>query len=885
MAKVFSINYSQGKLTDKFGSVGTNTNAIFQQTEKGLAPYFNGNGVITYTGISKPATSYSLAFATKITSLVSERQPLGYNTGSGFQVYMADGSGVLTWTNTSGAVSSGVSDKVGEWVHYVLVSDASGNYKYIYRNGILIASGANHINLTNADLYIGRRNQNANFWKGFIGGEVALFDTALTSQEVAKLYSEFVSLQPISKPKRGFLVNKPNDFSKERYKTVGSELMTTISNASGYEYSTFTSSGANITSAITSTIGRALSNDLGSCSIGDKYLISINLTLNSGSYPEFSMRENNAGGINLASSYNRVLVSGDNTFQITTQVASTDPRLVLISSSASNYSATISVKKLSGLVAAYNMQKVGNTLVDISGNGNNASIVGNKNGVIQTKDGLKLDGTAGVSRTALSAITQAGTYTINCRVKFNSLLGIGIVWANGLGSSDRNGLVVNVVGALSFEKYNGTAYSGKRASGILANTWYNISCVNTGGTHTLYVNGVEETSTSTINELGNSAQELNIGIDLPNGTGTRNANMDIADFKVYNRALSLQEVKDYHNSFAKQPYLVEDFSDAPADGTSIVPRDWQKISGSWKVGEITLTAGERLTNGDFSNGLTGWTTSIGAGNNATVVNGQLLWECIVAGTGLDVYQPTKLTVGKRYRFTYDIISSTSSTGISIVASGGTILNCAVGTGRTQEFTASHTTFFLTRNNAATIVLDNLSIVEIDPLPTLTKGSKYLECVTAGYLSIPSKQAYGTWEFDWYKGADASQLVIWLMSDKIITKTPNGDSVNGYHLWLYTDEKIYLQRDSGGTYVTLNSSSWTFNNNTWHRIKVTRTTSGLFNVLIKGGGLTPTAGYDGWYLAFTAVTDATVTSSNYLGVYMGAAGDRIANIKLTNGVIV
>lgn len=175
------------------------------------------------------------------------------------------------------------------------------------------------------------------------------------------------------------------------------------------------------------------------------------------------------------------------------------------------------------------------------------------------------------------------------------------------------------------------------------------------------------------------------------------------------------------------------------------------------------------------------------------------------------------------------------------------------------------------------------------LKTIKKGTKYLECVTAGILAIPSKQAYGTWEFDLYKGADINIIDILLIFSKATIIA--GNNGNGYSTGFSISERLFTiqnwtngslsqQRYTAADYVKIN---------TWYCIKVTRTLAGVFTLLIKGGAFTPTTGYDGWTLISTTgglgtnpVTDTTYTTSEYFVIDIDA-GDRIANIKLTDGI--
>ena len=153
--------------------------------------------------------------------------------------------------------------------------------------------------------------------------------------------------------------------------------------------------------------------------------------------------------------------------------------------------------------------------------------------------------------------------------------------------------------------------------------------------------------------------------------------MNTKDFRIYNRALTEQEVKDYHNQFVT-PSLQEDFSSEGADEIAKVPTGWVKQSGSFKVGEI-------------------------------------------------------------------------------------------------------------------ITPDSV-------LETIKKGTKYLECVTAGLIAIPSKQAYGTWEFDLFHYTGNKE--IYFISDK------SNILGSGYRLRFTSDNRIQFSRFTGGSYPTL----WGTNSN-------------------------------------------------------------------------
>ena len=90
-------------------------------------------------------------------------------------------------------------------------------------------------------------------------------------------------------------------------------------------------------------------------------------------------------------------------------------------------------------------------------------------------------------------------------------------------------------------------------------------------------------------------------------------------------------------------------------------------------------------------------------------------------------------------------------------------------------------------NGWTVSSGAYAVVDSTPL---SGGTKALKCNTAGLIYIPNNQAYGSWEFDWYKGADANQMRIWIIS------TINTGA--GYELRPSLVEKIsfYLDTSTG-----------------------------------------------------------------------------------------
>ena len=150
-----------------------------------------------------------------------------------------------------------------------------------------------------------------------------------------------------------------------------------------------------------------------------------------------------------------------------------------------------------------------------------------------------------------------------------------------------------------------------------------------------------------------------------------------------------------------------------------------------------------------------------------------------------------------------------------------------------------------------------------------KNTKVISCSTAGFLYMPSTQAYGEWRFDLYKALDANATNAALLSSS------RSSVVTGSQTFQFdTVEEARIQQDAAE--VTFCSPTSYVAVATWYRIKITRSATGVFTLWIKGGA------YTGWTLMAPSgvytnpFTDAVNTTSAYF-VLDFDAGDMIANI--------
>jgi hypothetical protein len=229
----------------------------------------------------------------------------------------------------------------------------------------------------------------------------------------------------------------------------------------------------------------------------------------------------------------------------------------------------LSVKKVTGLVAAYNMiPSPDGVLVDISGNGRELNyVLGINKKPISSKDGLKFtDGHLGDS-TAIQQVSLSKNYTVCSRFKiedFSRNSGV-MIWSNGIDGTNRQGLNVSNLGHISYDNYNGSVYNGKRADVYAEeNKWITAVCVCTSDSTStkLYLDGEEITNVSNNGGLGGGAAGIEIGGD----GSTRPLIGEIADLKFFNYAFSAEEAAEYHNSFSKLTKR-GNFSDHPVGST------------------------------------------------------------------------------------------------------------------------------------------------------------------------------------------------------------------------------------------------------------------------------------------------------------------------------
>jgi len=222
----------------------------------------------------------------------------------------------------------------------------------------------------------------------------------------------------------------------------------------------------------------------------------------------------------------------------------------------------LSVKKVTGLVAAYNMIPNDGTLVDISGEGNDGTIVDcfeSKNGIVfsDSHDLSKID--CGFTDHVMTGKATSLAFRFK---KYNAGRIVTLrssVIANGMLTVDAN---------LRVSYYNGSynANPTDLDNSLQDGVWYNAVIIydEPNDITTVYVNGVKVSTGS-----GANMSPGNPFIFGQRSTGLTVLTGELADFNVFNYAFSEQESLAYHQQWADQVKFKGILTDDHAVGDSI----------------------------------------------------------------------------------------------------------------------------------------------------------------------------------------------------------------------------------------------------------------------------------------------------------------------------
>jgi len=573
MAKIFDIDFRKSTFIDSVsGTLMDNSgDVVFKNTEKGMSANFQ----LDSNYISMPK-SFDLNNDWSIACVVKPNVNLIFTAWDYF----------LGLTNSNGDNTGGILFATSRYLGYYddetnfdksynvdLILDKWYHFIATHSNGVINVYTDNVFNVTQtltkslktfSHIFIVKNyTGSSNGFKGFIAKD-SLYDHVLTSKERSKLYQEFLHSKSIYPPKRNFITNKPKDLSNERYThlydtwvadfSVDSDgltnyLNTTVAgNIDNVSDGTTTKNNCvSITSTSGASVPRAKNNILLD---GQKNIFTFTYYRPEDTGVVAYAYNGNAANLIYAfdvigewTTVTTILDSVDTQFQLTVGATAADDVI---------YFSEIIIKQYTGLVVSYNMKpSAGGVLVDISGNGNNGTI----SGIVATKDGMTSNkGDERISFTAITLDRNASCIFLKFKANSLNLIGSygGLNYIASYNTRYNSDIYVTNTSILQVE--GNTNNDLWCVVNLEENDYHDVVINANNGTVKTYVNGIyintrTPTSNLTLNHL--------FGNDILNDMFS---DIEIIDFRIYNRVLSLQEIKAYHNSFAKQTYIQEDFS-------------------------------------------------------------------------------------------------------------------------------------------------------------------------------------------------------------------------------------------------------------------------------------------------------------------------------------
>ena len=399
----------------------------------------------------------------------------------------------------------------------------------------------------------------------------------------------------------------------------------------------------------------------------------------------------------------------------------------------------------------------GTTWTDLSGNGNNGTLVNGPTFSSDDGGSIVFDGTNDyISETSgLSDSFLQGNWTISFWINFEHIS------TSGANSQDNpilhHGTPANRRG-LHFVNRNSKILFGLYADDIIstqnitANKWYNFAFTlnNTSRVRQIYINGLIDASGTANGSYGGSGSNVRIGGPVLGFGGYFKGNISIVT--AYNRVLTASEIKQNFDAFKERYGYGEKRNIVAGINTTasmrvggdtsssedLVVTGNARVTGILTVGTSSLTITDRDINaagvatcGNFKTGSSnvhsvgieaaainslGADTPIGAG--ATIYNsGAAVFTGTVTAGGLEV--DGNITVGGE--LTYNDVKSVDSIGIitarsNIVAQGNIIGDGATNISGMNNFTA--TTYYgsganLTGIDATQIFTNNTSVQTVD----------------------------------------------------------------------------------------------------------------------------------------------------------------------------
>jgi Concanavalin A-like lectin/glucanases superfamily/Bacterial Ig-like domain (group 3) len=784
---------------------------------------------ISYSAWVKPYTNsvYQGIFSSNSEIAFFKEQYGMWFNAAGTSTYCVRGNG----TNTDEAravVTSDVGISVGTWVYVTCVINDTDILLYtngVYRGKDPLGTGDGYYQ---SNLRMGAISSSTGFFNGSMD-EVRIFNYVLNSTEISDLYNNNV-----------WNGNGLNEIT-------GSDLVTN----GGFDAdSDWNKAGSwTIEGGVANVTGSGVSQSITQVGIGivnGKYNVSFDVAQNSLTGSGTAMDFPYTSGKTFTK---EELSVGSHTFIITADTASFfNMRLRSGATGGTLKVDNISVVKVGQQRGNWKLDDgTGSNAIDSSGFDNHGKLIGYNSTVLETLDikgmnngtfvGGVLYNSTGVysGRLDFDGVDDYVNVLEEVDYNFSDDINFSIsLWANvnddrlqSLISTKNLGTVVD--GFLIY--YDSTTNSIKAGLGeapnlaikeVNLNEWVHIVMLRKGNTTEIYLNNTKGTDGTNEDDNGNATRTLRFGYDL-NAARRFKGSMD--DVMIFNRTLSSAEIEDmYYKGRVNWQYGSE----------------WENYSNSVES-TISSSATNILPEFKYLSSPSNFYSPLAIGDKTNATADFVIFESQDSALPTITFESPTLDNGTRTRKTFADVQANISDNL------GTELSSWM------DFDNSLVCYW---------GMDNIGDV--------------LTCDSAGTSYQASTQAYGTWEFDLYKGGDANTFSINFISDATAVN-------DGYRLRVGGVEALVLDRMTGGdnTVLMVTSSSY-ISINTWYRIKITRASDGEFTIYIKGGDF----GIDYILADVSGGTNPTIENTHTSSVYSVLdidADDKVGNYNLNESI--
>jgi len=304
-------------------------------------------------------------------------------------------------------------------------------------------------------------------------------------------------------------------------------------------------------------------------------------------------------------------------------------------------------------------------------------------------------------------------------------------------------------------------------------------------------------------------------------------------------------------------------------------------TGSFEVKGISppIESGQLFTNGDFATGdWTGWDVHDANWSIVADPNGGYRAYADASISAGNLRQDSVATIGRYYKLSF-IIEGSDEAGDFAWYDGLNInwLINAVNKRYTVYFVAAGVNISMRAASDFTGYLKDVSFEEVpEGYPLLDKGTKFLECTSAGTVAIPSDVAYGEWEFKFRLGnvtTTSNQRIAGIICQE--AKTTLTSSAGSYIVDCHSGAQLRLWKNTGSFVLVGQTADDYLEADVVYELLITRALDGAFKVYIKGGDY----GVDDWTLAISG-TDNDYTSSKYFVLEMDDP-DIFTNLEIRN----